>query len=377
MNLLKISDPRTLIDIEKAISKICENKGKSLQLPIESISKRRGAIHDAARLQMLVTWARYAGEAQLNFHQNNNIENVLKELGDYSTGIAAVRLTKGVMIGDILKTRREALSFAVKKMQETDNENLDAIISGRTIDIICVSGSQVQFIRPLFSAKNKVKDDFEMQGLINRITKRINQGDQETIPDILIRSLGVFMHELFLNTQEHATSDYKREPYSDHVEGMFVSWIQIDDAIYSADFKGHNRLAKFWSEELSNSGDKKLRCLQISFFDSGSGFASRAIGKPIEDIDLKKEREILINCLNKNTTSKNQVGAGNGLPRVLKELKDISGMIRIRSGRHAIFNAFPLKDESIDLLDFQDWSQDKLACVAGAVISILIPLRRA
>jgi hypothetical protein len=371
------------MEIEHAISKICSNKGSPLQLPGDCISKRRGAIYDAARLQMLVTWARHAGDAYLSFHELNNVNNVLEELCAYSPGIAAVRLSKGIKVGNIEVPRRDALLPATKKMQNTDNEIFNEIIQGRSIDMICVSGSFVQFLRPLFSARSekKVKDNIGMRQLIRKLIYNVNKQDKELVPESLIETLGIFLHELFLNTQEHAISDFQRIPYIAHVEGIFVSWVQIDEKIYSSDFNGHDRLSKFWERDLLTSGDERvrttLRCLQMSFFDSGPGFASRATGCRSEDMDLTEEKQVLINCLQKNVTSKNQVGAGNGLPSVLSALRDIGGMIRIRSGRHAIFNAFAPKDDTIELFDFQDWSTKKLACAEGSVISILIPLRRA
>jgi len=384
VNQIIIKDPITLGDIEQAINKICLNKGVPLQLPSSCISKRRGAMYDAARLQMLVTWARHAGDAYLNFHEANNINSVLEELCDYSPGIAAVRLTKGVKVGDTEVTMREALMPAAKKMQATDNEIFNEITKGRSIDMICVSGSSIQYLRPLFYARSqeKVKSCVEMWHVIEKMFQSITyKKDRLFFPDDLVVRLSTFMHELFQNTQEHATSDFKRQPYPAHVEGIFMSWIQIDEKIYSSDFKGHERLSKFLARDLLTSGDEvartTLRCLQISFFDSGPGFASRATGLSAQEMTLIEERQALMKCLQKNETSKNQTGAGNGLPSVIEALRKIGGMIRIRSGRHAIFNTFPPNDTTIDLFDFQDWSPEKLACAEGSVVSILIPLRRA
>ncbi len=161
---------------------------------------------------------------------------------------------------------------------------------------------------------------------------------------------------------------------------MFVSWNQIDNRLYASDFDGHNRLKDFWNRELSISGNQvikeSLRCLQISFFDSGPGFASRITGQRAIKISLMDERQELIKCLMKNVTTKDEVGAGEGLPNVLAELRDIGGLVRIRSGRHSIFNAFRPKDIETELFDFQDWENEKLGCAEGAVISILIPLRK-
>ena len=99
-------------------------------------------------------------------------------------------------------------------------------------------------------------------------------------------------------------------------------------------------------------------------------------GRPTINIGLADERQALLDCLKKNITTKAEVGAGQGLPNVLSELRNVGGMMRIRSGRHSIFNAFRQEDDTIDLFDFQDWGSTKLDCVEGAVISILIPLRK-
>jgi len=385
MDLINISDPRTLAETEAAIAKICDHPGIPLQLSKDSFGARRGAMHDAARLQMLVTWARRAGNSSLHFHKKNDTLKLLEKLCDYSLGIAAIRLSKGINVGDNFVTRRDALKPAAEKMRHTDEEALAKIIKGRCIDMICVSGSSVQFLRPLFYARSEdsVKDKFGMQNLmqklVNEMTKTTRH-DREQIPQSLIKACGVFCSELFQNTQQHAISDHQDIPYTAHVEGLFVSWNQIDNRLYASDFDGHNRLKDFWNRELSISGNQvikeSLRCLQISFFDSGPGFASRITGQRAIKISLVDERQELIKCLMKNVTTKDEVGAGEGLPNVLAELRDIGGLVRIRSGRHSIFNAFRPKDKETELFDFQDWENEKLGCAEGAVISILIPLRK-
>ena len=218
-----------------------------------------------------------------------------------------------------------------------------------------------------------------MQKLIKEMTKS-SKRDKEQIPDSLTKACSVFTSELFQNTQQHAISDYQGIPYTANVEGMFVSWIQIDERLYASDFDGHERLREFWNRDLTTSGEKitktTLRCLQISFFDSGPGFASRATGLPIKNIELADERQALIKCLHKNVTTKGEVGAGQGLPSVLAELRKIGGMIRIRSGRHSIFNAFSPNDSKVELFDFQDWGNNKLGCAEGSVVSVVMPLRK-
>ncbi|WP_028359270.1 hypothetical protein [Burkholderia pseudomallei] len=381
MNPLVISELDTLGDTEAALRAVRDAAGAPLQLNKDSVGKRKGALHDAARLQLLLTWARSSREPYLHFHSANSVDTVLSELCDYAPGIAALRLASGVKVGEAVVPRRIALERATEKMQSSDAQELSRIIKGRCIDLTCVSGSRVQYLRPLFSARRSdaVKRSEGMHQLLRALSEHISKYDASLVPDGFLKACSIFASELFGNTQEHAIRDHRGAFYLAHVEGLIVSWTQMDEAMFGRDFQGHPRLARFWDEELAPARDgatRALRCLQLSFFDSGPGFASRATGRATEELSLADERAALLNCLQKNVTTKREAGAGGGLPAVLSELKQIGGLLRIRSGRHAVFNVFD-QGEGRDLFEFSDWARDELAPVTGAVITLLVPLRKA
>jgi hypothetical protein len=380
MNPTVIKKLDTLIDIEAAILAINSNSNAALQTSKDSIKKYKGAMHDASQLQLLVTWARATQDPFLHFHNENKLENVLSDLCAYAPGIAALRLCEGVKVGDKTVVRREALKGAIDKMRQTDEGDLSHIIKGRSIDMTCVSGADVQYLRPLFSAKSPedVKDSEGMHTLMKELFLQVNQSDENLVPDSFVKACGIFASELFQNTQEHATRDHTGRPYDAHVEGLIISWSDMDQRLFGSDFQGHDRLKQFWESELApsrNGSTKALRCLQLSFFDSGPGFASRATGLKTTELGLDLEREKLINCLKKNVTTKRQAGAGGGLPLVLTELKALGGLIRIRSGRHSIFNCFS-HDGKEDIFNFDDWTNQSLGAVEGVVLSLIVPLRK-
>lgn len=380
MNPIVITDLDTLIDIEASISTVNANTEAALQIPKDSVKKYRGAMHDSSRLQFLITWARATQDPRLHFHKENKLESVLTDLCAYAPGIAALRLCDGVIVGEHAVARRIALRGAAGKMQETDAGNFNKVINGRSIDMTCVSGATLQYLRPLFSARSPeaVKDAEGMHALMQKLFIQINQNDKDLIPDRFVKACSIFTSELFRNTQEHATKDHAGKPYDAHVEGLIISWITMDERLFGADFHGHDRLRQFWDREATPSSDgrtKALRCLQLSFFDSGPGFASRATGLKTTQLDLDQEREELINCLRKNTTTKRQVGAGQGLPGVLAELKALGGLIRIRSGRHSVFNCFSLGEEG-DIFNFSDWTERSLGAAEGVALSLIVPLRK-
>lgn len=380
VNPVVLPDISTLDGIESSMHRVVSSGGAPLQLNKDFASRRKGAMHDAARLQLLVTWARLASERRLHFHGANFANSVLEELCDYAPGITALRLSDGLIVGDQFIRRREALEPASVKMGDSDSMLWNRIVKGRTIDFTCVSGSKVQYLRPLFTTRNKhsVKRKEGMFLVLNELSEFVAKADAEHIPQSLIRACAVFASELLKNTQEHATSDHRNQPYLEHVEGLIVGWQEMSEESYGSDFEGHPRLQEFWKRELvavRNGQGRALRCLQLSFFDTGPGFASRATGKVVEELSIDDERNALLSCLQKNASTKREAGSGNGLPDVLEELREVGGLICIRSGRLSVFNAFTQNDER-GVFDFEDWSPKQLAAAAGAVVSLLIPIRR-
>lgn len=327
---------------------------------------------------MFVTLARQLLEPSLlEIHPNASEEAAIESVCSYSPGIAATRIARGIKVGKTIIDRRDVFREATEKMQATDAEMFDKVIHGRTLDLICVSGSKVQYLRPLFSARGIVKEPTEMCQTMHTLARFINQQSQEKVPESLLSSLSLFSTELIKNTQEHAVTDHTGKPYLAHIEGMIFGWSRLSEKLFSEDFSGNTQLKNYWDKEsgTTESGIASLRMFEVSYFDSGPGLVSRFTGSTVNEMTLEEERAHLLKCLKHKATSKPQNAAGEGLPSVLNELKKVGGLMRIRSGRLSIFNAFSKEDTQRDLFDFEDWSNSPLAPVEGAVVSILVPLR--
>lgn len=343
------------------------------------LSARHGAMHDAARLQLIVTLARQQLQSDyLEFSPLADEDALLNKIGNCAPGIAAVRLSKGIRVGEQEFTRREVLQESVARMQASDAGIYEEVVNGRVVDLICVAASKIQYLRPLFSAAAVVKPPAEMAKEMRRLIDFVNkQSGRNSVPESLIESLGLFCSELIGNTQDHATSDHLGNDYPAHVEGLMVGWKRLDDTIFADDFNGSDDLKRYWEREKSTTDNEKtsLRALHISFFDSGPGLAPRFSGKGLSEMTLDEERAYLMACLGPRASSKPERAAGVGLPSVLTELRKVGGLIRIRTGRMSIYNQFEENDTERDPLDFSDWDDAGFAPVAGAVVTILIPLR--
>ncbi len=392
MERLTESPFESLDDVEDIIHKAIS--GQAVKLSSESISKSHGALRDAARLQALVSLARNSDDKVLLLQNSSNIETVLTELCSYAPGLTSVRLNRSVSINNKLVSRRDALLYAREKMIASDNQQYDQIIRGRSIDLCCISGAERQYLSPLFTNKNSqsVRDSSLMKKTMVAIFKQINNWEFNNLEADLIVAFGIFGCELFKNTQEHALRDQNGKPYIEHVEGVIASWKDLPSDKYEKDFSGHPRLVRYWTDNLTPSADgskKNLRCMEVSFFDTGPGLVGRAFGT---SIDSSSEKDALLKCIGMNFSTKSESGAGNGYPTILNQLSKVGGLIRIRSGNQCLFNCFSRelhgfwdKENSSEtakqkqtkyLMNFDSWTDKNLSPTSGTVVSILVPLRK-
>ncbi|WP_102798937.1 hypothetical protein [Bowmanella denitrificans] len=392
MERLKESPFESLDDVEDIIDKAVS--GQTVKLSSETISKSYGALRDAARLLALVTLARNSKDKVLLLQKSSNTEAVLNELCSYAPGLTAVRLNKSINISDELVSRRKALLSARDKMIASDNQQYEKVIRGRSIDLCCISGAERQYLSPLFSNKNSqsVRNSSLMKQTMVAIFKQINRREFNNLDADLIEAFGIFGCELFKNTQEHALRDPSGKPYIEHVEGIIASWKDQSSDTYEKDFFGNPRLAKYWNDNLvpTTDGTKKtLRCMEVSFFDTGPGIVRRAFGL---GFDTTEEKDALLKCIAKNFSTKSESGAGNGYPTILNQLSKVGGLIRIRSGNQCLFNCFDRErhgfweaEQSSEaaklqqaqyLMNFESWTDRRLSTTSGTVVSILVPLRK-
>lgn len=392
MNQLNESSFESLRDIEEVIKKA--NDGQPVKLSSETISKRHGALRDASRLQALASIARNSDEKILLLQNSANHDSVLTELCNYAPGLTATRLNKSIQIGNEQVLRRNALIQAQAKVIASDAQQYDQIIKGRCIDLSCISGADRQFLSPLFTNKNResVRNSSLMKSTMVSIFKQINKREFSDLEPDLIKAFGIFGCELFKNTQEHACFDEIGNPYIAHVEGVIASWSDLTSGMYEQDFQGHPKLMQYWNNNVATSREsskQSLRCMQVSFFDTGPGLVGRAFGR---NRNIQSERDALIQCIGKNFTTKDESGAGNGYPTILTQLSKVGGLIRIRSGNQCLFNCFdksrhgqwnnieePSERNAVEeqyLMDFNSWDESDLSQASGTVVSVIVPLRK-
>ncbi len=379
---LRLASIDSLEDVEKALASIHANRDARLTVAASTLNKRRGALRDAAFLQTILTWSRLGGEASMNVvgGSEQSTEEILDEACGYSTGIAALAMSGAVRIANESMPRGEALSRAKGRMDAAFQGDYAALLRGRTIDLMCVSGADRQYLKPLFSrpAADSVKDRFALRSTIRAMAMRVAPSSAD-LNESLISALATLTHELFENTQEHAVTDELGQSYRRHVELVNAGWLSTSDDDASTDFFSSESLREYWKSLTLRTFDRaKVSGFCFNFLDSGPGMAARIRGKRVFELSPEDEALAVRECLQMHVTSKSTHASGGGLQDVLSEVADSRGFIRIRSGRQAIFKCFSPDEIADTAAPFENWFGEarELQRVAGTLVSVFIPLPR-
>jgi hypothetical protein len=216
------------------------------------------------------------------------------------------------------------------------------------------------------------------------------------------------IYELFANTEEWATSDLAKTPFTKGVRGILTEVVPITDIslhLASVQSQGTPSIPlREYMTSLVDEGDSITHVLEISVFDSGVGLAQRDLKRPLNDqIPIETEYEAVLNCLRKHGTSSSERTRGMGLFEVMRLMTRLRGFLQLRTGRLGLFRDFKedkfLLDDSIKTggaREFYrrfeylwDWAVDpkivrrsasvptaktKRASVEGALFTFWIPL---
>jgi hypothetical protein len=374
----------SLEDVESAVQTVHGSRGYDLRIHASALDKRLGALRDAAFLQVLLTWARLSPNASINLLSNGSedTDGVLQEACGYATGIASIVVAGGVKVRGEPVLKSKALVTAFPRISAAHEGRYDSLVKGRTVDLLCVSGAERQYLKPLFSAPSAdaLRDKFDLRATVRALAMRAAQCRPEDLDEDTVSALATLTHELFENTQEHAVKSVAGIPYRRHVELLSASWVSLDGEAERQDLAVSSRLIDYW-RSLENVQRLRRRPAGIcfSFLDSGPGMAARLSGKDYPELTLEEEREALHECLRMHVTSKSDKGTGGGFEAVLTQIAQAGGFVRVRSGRHSIFKCFLPGEPAGDVTQgFEDWFAGRqLYRVAGTLISVFIPFPRA
>lgn len=214
-------------------------------------------------------------------------------------------------------------------------------------------------------------------------------------------NISTILFELFKNTHDHARVDVDGSVISDSVRGIYSHFYPINVVAERPKLSPEktdaldnylNIMMKPKFEKRHSVAEKRdlTGFLELSVFDTGPGMAARWLGSDIANFEAKEQYDAVMHCLSKGNTTSATRGRGFGLWRVMQELAQLKGFIRIRTNKVHVFRQYAMLDKlhMVHHADgqvtpqeiFFDWRKQFTSTlseyppVKGTVVSIILPV---
>lgn len=327
-------------------------------------------------MQLIATWLRTDCNHVLHTHVNDPLDtNQYSDLCNSLYGIFALSLSeKVVTTTKEIIDRRTSLLAAADRIKKVRNEDFSTAFKGFYLAIpsIKAPGNNSENLNPFYNNGAIVG-----RGKFLQITKKaldaVVPNKKYRLPDSVISNLSEIIRELFSNTHKHSRKDVngnvlERNFRSVSFRSASIQKSRLEHIISS----GGGKLALFMADWLPKD-DKPISILDITVFDSGPGFARRWTGLSQHELKFDDERDAVIQCFKKYNSTDKSESSGSGLTNVLRDLKELKGWIRLRTGSIQLERSFFNPKASIEITG--EDIQKKDTFVEGVAFNIIIPFQ--
>jgi len=377
----------TLVEIEDWYSKLQNNSNINVRLP-EHLKQGGSFGITSAIIQFIATWSRTKKNSTL-FPYSQYVDVMSYEkLLHQPHGLIACYMAKNISDprSNILR-KSKVLAQAVPVIEAMQKSELRKTMNSRGAILACFAGARNEFLVPLYEYPNlqglRGIRDFELltQQLINCCAPSVLQHLSET----QVRTISLLIHELFENTNDHATSDENGQDYHweyPNVRSIITKHIPFspnDEKSIKALSDVPHRLF-FQKALLNSSATRVVDFFEVTVIDSGPGIAKRWLShvnpkKKIDNIPIDTEEKFIKEAFQLGKTTKNISGTGIGLDTVIKSLAKLKALLRLRTGRLCLYQDFS-GNNAKDEFHPSHWLKERteLPKTVGTAFSILIPL---
>lgn len=368
-------------ELENILKDIHDNK-ENIKLRIPKTLKFSGGLGVEINLiQIIITCFRLSNSNILHTYYNSigndDDKTYLEKFNARLFGICALTMANQIIDSqsNILK-KSFSLAPAIPYIEAMDQSDYSNTTKGKEVNLVSISGVKREYISSLYNLGNKyslkssLQFKIEIKKIIEYLIKFTFLSKREEIKtkinDNYLDKISLLVHELFINTDEHAKTNFEGNNYLRTISGIKYAFSDYEKNQITDIF--HSNMSDYTDFLKSNcKSDEKITIFEISIFDSGPGYARRWLKKDFKDFSLEEEQKAFEFCLKKHSTTKHDYQSGMGLSIVRNMLESLNGYIRIRSGR-LCFDEFNIEKKTTT-----KFNKKELGQVEGTAISICIP----
>lgn len=362
---------------------------------------RSNLFYESSLTQWLLTrWRKLLTDDSFKISGNLDEMELLGRIANSSPGLILALLPTG-KVANI--TRRTSAVFREKFL--TNQKSWPDLALSNSTNLLCLDSYPSTFPEQLYPAAADGQltdwDGFRkvIEGLIRSVA-----ADTEVRGKITERSnhISTIIYELFKNTHDHARQDHNGRILGDSIRGLHSHFYTIESlqAVISAKKEESlNPVERYvlsllqpYRETLNTEYKKRdiSGFLELSVFDSGPGLAAKWLGHDIRMDSAQVQLDAVLACFGKGRTSLPTGGRGFGLWKVLEQLKQIKGLIRVRTNQvHVVRHYANLENRQTEtegdgyvlqkevLFDWRRGITQKPSdypSVEGTLVSVLLPL---
>lgn len=377
---MRIPVQASVANIERALREAAAAPGdEPFSLPMNL--RHLGCGGEAALSQLLVTWAQPRPPVTLETYAQTQeqIEELVRRLPGLTGVLCAAVVMGGGETGDVTRQVRTA---ALTRLATLLSGRPKAAYRGSSVEVVCADhlGRNAPYL--LYHAENgqapRLRPRHSFASLASWLLRQtVPDAYQHQIAPQMPDALGGMMFELFKNTEDHGQVDAFGNILSMSIRAIKTVHHAIEPERLVQIVADYPPLAHYCQSLEPAEGAVQTHLFELSILDSGPGFAVSRTGRGLLEIDLEEEEAAVRDCF---TTFSAKGGSrfGQGLPHVLRVLREERGFLRLRTGRlsiHADFSDGNAEDGPAALRVFRP-ENEPLAPVAGSLLTVLLPLRR-
>ncbi|MCG7555919.1 hypothetical protein [Pseudoalteromonas sp. Of11M-6] len=373
---IRINKALTSLDIEQLLSEVTEDQ---FDIVLPNSIGFGGLGVEALLIQFICTWARNTQFPLLHTYieESNKVEG-FESLCDRMSGMVAMQMADKVFLRDGITTvsKREAFFSSGKKISKvTSNEFISAFKGQRAFFPSLRPSKNNGLIHPLYNGKQVSKSGafkFIVFAFFEAFYKQPFHFEENSF----LINLGNVVHQLFLNTHEHARKDIEGNLFMKEARGVLINKQLFDKKQFTNLFGETDRINKYSNRIFDQHDGQKIHFIEISVVDNGEGFARNWIckkyNKKVEEITVEQEIDAILECFEKHNTTKNNSSSGSGLSTVLESLNSLNGILRVRTGR-TLTEWYSESSNAVNKVN-RDCIRPRRANIVGTSASILVPI---
>ncbi|MFC3227053.1 hypothetical protein ACFOGJ_07425 [Marinibaculum pumilum] len=378
---MRIAAHSTIAASERALHSIADAPvGEPLRLPSNIRHLAGGA--EAALAQVIISWAQknHDGMLETFIDTREKIDDFVRRLPGLVAALCAVQASGKGTIGSIDTSLRNA---ALKRLEQLQSERPKQGYRGASAEILCADhlGRDRPYLLYLPQSGNgaalRPRENF--RALADWLLRGAIRGAyRANVPTDAADAIGAMLYETFKNTEDHALSDIVGNLLDISIRAIKTNHHAIEPEKMARIVGEYKPLAKYCNTLTVPKGAIYTHLFELSILDSGPGFAVTWTGRSLKELSLDDEEAAVKACFGRGS-AKGRSRFGEGLPHVMRLLGSQKGFLRLRTGRMSFYIDFSEEEQAAEvaLRRHEQADLDFLAPVAGSLLTILIPIRRA